>query len=83
MSYSESISTNKLFEDIEEFIFGNFSIPVFINCSDKLVHFGVGDILAPTQTLKGIIDKVVDLVGLQSTTSVGVISVENAIDGLS
>lgn len=74
---------DQLFQDIEKLRLSNLSVPVFINGTDELVDLGISNLFTPTQTLEGIIDEAENLVSLKSATAVGVIFIEDAIDGLS
>ena len=77
-----SFVADNLLEDLEELGLGDLAIGVLVDGSDELVNLGLLDLPVLAHVLESIVDQLGDLVGLQGSALVGVIGIENGIDGV-
>ncbi len=57
---------HKFLENLEEFHFGDLSVPIFIDSLNKLTDLIVFDLSVSSETPEGIVNKLKDLISLES-----------------
>ena len=78
-----SASCNESLEDFEEFWLRDLGVVVLVDGFDELVDLLGLHLSVPSETLEGVVDEVVDFVALEGSGLVGVVLVEDGVDGLS